>query len=85
MISRIVLAVALVLLVAAPAPALDGAVQIEIVEEPAPLADDEAVTTRAAVRATSRLHAAGVTPSEDLAAPGPALTRVFRPPRSPRA
>jgi hypothetical protein len=83
-ISRIVLAVALVLLVAAPALALAEAVHIELAEEPSP-ADDEVVAPLTVPQATARPPAARPPRSEGLAAPGPGTARVFRPPRPRRA
>lgn len=84
MISRIVLAVALVLLVAAPAPALAEAVQIELAEEPTP-PDDEVVAPFTGPHGGARQRAPRPARSEDLAAPGPGMAGVFRPPRPRRA
>ncbi|HSK05009.1 MAG TPA: hypothetical protein VK932_27360 [Kofleriaceae bacterium] len=84
MISRIVLAMALVLLVAAPAPALAEALHIELAEEPSP-ADDEVVAPFTVPRAVAPLPAVRGARSEELAAPGPGTAGVFRPPRPRRA
>jgi hypothetical protein len=84
-IARLLLAVSLVLLVAAPGPALAEvaqAAQIELADEPAPLADDEAVTPPAAARATARACAARPSPPEEPPPPRLARSRIFRPPRS---
>jgi hypothetical protein len=83
-ISRIVLAVALVLLVAAPAPALADAVQIELAEEPSP-PDDEVVALFTAPHAAAGPRAARPARSEELAGSGPGMAGVFRPPRLRRA
>ena len=81
-IARFLLAVSLVLLVAAPAEALAGSVQIEIlVEEPAPPADEDAAAPQASVHAASRDGAARPAPSEVVVPTGLALARIFRPPR----
>jgi hypothetical protein len=84
-IARLLLAVSLVLLVAAPAPALAGSVHIEIAEELAAHADDEAAPPLAAACAPSRARAPHRAPSEEIVPRGPVLARVFRPPRPPSA
>jgi hypothetical protein len=83
-IVRILVAVSLVLLAAAPASALAGSAppaQVELVEQPAPVTDDEAVAPRACALAVPLTCAASPPPSEEIAPSGPALARLFRPPR----
>lgn len=85
-IARIVLAVSLVLLVAAPAAWAAGAAApapIELVDDGAPLADDAAVAPCAPVlAAAARAAAVRPPPFEEIALPRPAPARIFRPPRA---
>ena len=81
MIARILLAVSLVLLVAAPAPALAGSMHFEQVEEAGSLVDDEATEQVVPAYAVARPPAARPPRSEAAAPTGPALDRIFRPPR----
>jgi hypothetical protein len=80
-IARIVLVLSLVLLVAAPAGALAGSVQIELVEDAASAADDEAVAPIALAHAASPASHLRQDRSEEIAPAAPAIGRVFRPPR----
>jgi hypothetical protein len=83
-LAQIVLAVSLVLLVAAPAPAAGGSAQpaqIELLDEAAPFAEEEAVAAPAAAHAASHACAASRHSSAEIVPPGPALARIFRPPR----
>lgn len=81
MIARLVLAVSLVLLVAAPEAQPVGSVHVEIVETAAPLANDEAMDPLPAPHAPVGTRAARPPRSSEAAPPGPALARIFRPPR----
>jgi len=81
-IARIVLAVSLVLLVAAPEAWAAGPAPIELVDEGAPPADDDAVAPCAPVPAAARAVAVRPPPFEATALPRPAPARIFRPPRA---
>jgi len=83
-IARIVLVASLALLAVAQGPALGEPAQpaqLELVEQAAPPAEEEAVATFAFALAASRARAACPQSSEEIASPGPALARIFRPPR----
>lgn len=88
MIARIVLAISLVLLVAAPAAwAADPAqpaqpAQIELVDQGAPLAGDDAVAPRAPAPAAARVAVVRPPPFDAIALPRPGPARIFRPPRA---
>jgi hypothetical protein len=84
-IARIVLAVSLVLLVAAPEAWAAGPAQpaqIELVDQGAPLAGDDAVSQRAPAPAAARVAVVRPPPFDAIALPRPAPTRIFRPPRA---
>jgi hypothetical protein len=86
-IARILVIFSLMLLVAAPASELAGtaaaapAALLELADEPAPLADDDAVAPPAA--APDAWRARGARPAAGAAVPPAprALTQIFRPPR----
>jgi hypothetical protein len=81
-IARIVLAASLVLLVAAPEAWAAGPAPIELLDEGAPQADDDAVAPCAPVLAAAPAAAVRPPPFEEIALPRPALARIFRPPRA---
>jgi hypothetical protein len=83
-IARIMLAIALVLLVAAPAQALAGSVHFELVEEPAPAADDETAAPFVSAHAAPCASAIRPPASEDIVTTAPVLAGIFRPPRPSR-
>jgi len=86
-VARLLVLLSLMLLVAAPVPERAGAAlaapaaQLELADEPAPLADDDAVALPAA--APGAWRAPAVRPAAGTAAslPSRAHTQIFRPPR----
>lgn len=78
------LAIALVLLIAAPGPMLAGSVHIELAEEPAPVADDETAAPFVSAHAAPCTSAQHPPTSEEIARAAPVLAGIFRPPRPSR-
>lgn len=87
-IARLLVILSLMLLVAAPAPELTEtalaapALQLELADEPAPLADDEVAAPPAVAPAAPPAGAAWPGACEDDPPPARAHTQIFRPPRS---
>jgi hypothetical protein len=83
-IARILIALSLMLLVAAPASGLAGAApaaQLELADEPVPVADEEGAAPHDATRGASRACLACPAAYENAPPPSRVHTRIFRPPR----
>lgn len=87
-IARLLVILSLMLLVAAPASELAGsalaapAAQLELVDEPVPLADDEVAAPHEAAPAAPPAWAAWPGACEDGPPAARPRTQIFRPPRS---